>query len=150
MKPVLQALVLAEKVYEDKTGKKIIAGTFDAVFYKRIADLVQERELPSGKTQRLVPGGLHGGSPWAYISVTDALDGTELTLQFVNLTRNIVLLETKIVIQSQDRLNAVEIIAPLPPLPISEDGTYAFEVVCEGQILGSHRIIAKELPNAED
>ena len=150
MKPVLQALVLAEKVYTDVTGKKIIAGTFDGVFYKRIADLVQERELPSGETQRLVPGGMHGGSPSAYISVTDVLDGTELTLQFVNLTTNVVLLETKLVIQCHDRLRAVEIVAPLPPLPISQAGTYALEVVCEGEILGSHRIIAEEVPNPEE
>ena len=151
MKPVLQALVLADRVYEDKTGKKIIAGTFDAVLYKRSVDLVEERELPGGGTGQFIPGGVHSGSPWAYISITDAVDGTELTLQFVNLTKNAVLLETKIVIQCKDRLRTIEIVAPLPPLPISEDGIYALEVVCEGEILGSHRIIARELqPPSEE
>src|SRR5947208_45463 len=29
MKPILQALLLADKIYEDKSGKKIIAGTFN-------------------------------------------------------------------------------------------------------------------------
>jgi hypothetical protein len=150
VKPVLQALILAEKIYTDVSGKKIIAGTFNGVFLKRIADLVQERELPTGEKRRCVPGGMHGGSPSAYISVTDVLDGTELTLQFVNLTTNTVLIETKVVIQCEDRLRPVEIVARLPPLPISQAGTYALEVVCEGEILGSHRVIAEEMPAPEE
>ena len=151
MKPVLQALILAERVYEDRnTGKKVIAGTFNSVFYKRLADLVKEVELPSGEKVQRVPGGMHGGSPTAYISITDVHDGTELTLQFVNLTKNVVLMQTQLVVDCEDRLRTVEIVTPLPPLPISEDGTYALEVVCEGDILGSHRITARELPTAED
>ncbi len=147
MKPVLQALVLAEKVYEDKTGKKIIAGTFDTVCLRARADVIQEVESPNGETKQLVQGGVRGGSPSAYISITDVLDETELTLQFVDLTRNVVLLETRLVIKCKDRLGTIEIVTPLPPLPISKGGTYALEVVCEGQILGSHRIIAHDMRN---
>lgn len=145
MKPVLQALVLADHVYTDRdSGKKIIAGTFDHILFKPIVELIQEVELPGGEKQQLIPGGVHSGSPYAYVSLTDVSAGTELTLQFVNLTKNVILLEKKATVNSKDRLRTVEIVAPLPALPISEAGVYALEVVWEGQILGSHRVVAEK------
>ncbi len=148
VKPVLQALVLAEHVYTDTSGKKIIAGTFNHVFFKPTTELIQEVELPNGEKKRVIPGGMHGGSPYAYISITDVVDGLELTLQFANLTKNAVLLEQTLTVNSAgDRLRTIEIVVALPPLPIKEAGIYAFEILCEGQILGSHRLIAEELPN---
>lgn len=142
MKPVLQALVLAEHVYQDISGKKIIAGTFSGVVCRSREEVVGEVELPDGNTKQFVKGGMHGGSPFAYISLTDIVDDTELTLQFVDLTHNQVLLEQALRIECHDRLQTVEIVAPLPPLPISGPGIYAFEVVCDGVILGSHRVTA--------
>lgn len=149
MKPVVQALVLADRVYQDVTGKKIIAGTFNRVLLASSKHCMRKEELPSGETQTFVAGGMNGGSPYAYISLTDVVDGTQLTLQFVNLGKNIVLLELALVVNIKDRLETVEIVAPLPPLPITEPGTYAFEVVCEDEILRSHRIIAEQLPEQE-
>ena len=151
MKPVLQALVLAERVYQDITGKKIIAGTFNRVFFSTDrTDLVREETLSNGETQQFITGGMHGGSPYAYISLTDVVANTELILQFVNLTKNVTLLETRISIPSQSRLDTIEIVSALPPLPIREVGIYAFEVVCEGQILGSHRLVAEPMPKPPD
>ena len=44
---------------------------------------------------------------------------------------------------------AVTFVSPLslllPALPIQEEGVYAFEVVCEGEILGTYRITAEEI-----
>ncbi|OHB71405.1 MAG: hypothetical protein A2V70_15735 [Planctomycetes bacterium RBG_13_63_9] len=150
MKPVLQALVLAERVYTDITGKKIIAGTFNRVQFTRTTQFVQERQSPSGETKYFVRGGVHGGSPYAYISLTDVVDNTQLTLQFVNLTKNVVILEQQLTVQCDGRLQTIEIVAPLPPLPVCEAGVYAFEVVCEEAILGSHRVIAEELQDPEE
>ena len=149
MKPVVQSLVLADRVYQDVTGKKIIAGTFNRVLLPSSKHCMRKEELPSGETQTFAAGGMHGGSPYAYISLTDVVDGTKLTLQFINLGKNIVLLELAMVVNIKDRLETVEIVAPLPPLPITEPGTYALEVVCEGEILRSHRIIAEQLPEQE-
>lgn len=146
MKPIVQALVLAERVYQDVTGKKIIAGTFNRVAIVSASHLGGERESAGGGTERFLVGGMHGGSPYAYISLTDVVDGTELTLQFVNLSKNKVLLELALVVHIQDRLETVEIVSPLPVLPIQEPGTYAFEVLCEGEILRSYRIIAERMP----
>ena len=144
MKPVLQALVLAEHVYQDISGKKIIAGTFNGVRFSR-KPLTREVEQPDGTKKRLVPGGLHGGSPFAYVSLTDVGENTSLLFQFVNLTKNEVLFGKQVTVDCKDRLATVEIVLPLPPLNIAEAGVYAFELVCEGEIVGSCRISATEL-----
>ncbi|MBN2292642.1 MAG: hypothetical protein JXM70_09465 [Pirellulales bacterium] len=144
VKPVLQALVLAEHVYEDKSGKKIIAGTFNRLKFTR-KPIHQTVDLPDGTKVTRIPGGMHGGSPFAYMSLTDVGNQTKLLLQFVNLTKNEVLFGKTIVLDCNDRLATAELVFGLPLLPIEEAGTYAFEVVCEGEILGSCRIQAEEL-----
>lgn len=144
MKPVLQALVLADRVYQDVSGKKIIAGTFTGYkFSKRppVAEVVQ----PDGTKQKVLMGGMQMGSPSAYVSLTDVCDGTTIQLQFVNLSKNVILFANKVAIANVDRLSNVELVLPLPVLPISEAGVFALQVVCEGEILGSWRIVAKDL-----
>lgn len=143
MKPVLQALVLADRVYQDVTGKKIIAGTFNCFLFSR-KPVSREVELPDGSKQTQVPGGLHAGSPYAYISLTDVCKGTKLLLQFVDLAKNRPLFSTELTVDCSDRLQTIELVLPLPPLPIEGPGSYAFEIVWEGEILGSYRIIARE------
>ncbi len=144
MKPVLQALVLADRVYQDVTGKKIIAGTFNTYWFSTKPQ-VREIAGPDGKKQRQIIGGTHAGSPFAYISLTDVCDGTKLELQFVDLTRNRTLFGTAGIINNPQRLSAIELIFALPVLPIQHSGMYAIEVICEGEILGSYRITAKNL-----
>ncbi len=148
MKPVLQALVLAEHVYQDVSGKKIIAGTFNSVRFTQ-KPLIKTVAKPDGTQQMLVPGGMHAGSPYAYVSLTDVCESTILQLQFVNLTRNKILFSKEVTVNSKNRLATRELIFPLPPLGIDEPGVYAFEVVCEGDILGSCRVMAKELETTD-
>jgi hypothetical protein len=145
VRPVLQALVVADHVYQDRaTGKKIIAGTFNTYgFSKKPA--VREVAEQSGKKRQLLAGGARAGSPSAYVSLTDVCDGTALKLQFVDLTRNRVLFATEAIIQKAERLSTIELVFPLPELPIKEAGIYALEVVCENEILGSYRITALNL-----
>ncbi len=143
VKPVLQALVLAEHVYTDQRGKKIICGTFNGLTLRKKSpdNAVQS----ANDTQvKVVPDSGFMGSPWTYISLTDVWDNTKLQLQFVSLKRNFVLFETEFILQCNDRLKNIEIVAPLPMLDIPEPGCYAFEVVWEGEIIGSHRIVARE------
>lgn len=149
MKPVLQALVLAEHVYEDKTGKKIIAGTFNAI---EIATRSAQPTVDEDGAQ-LVPAGEQIGSLYAYVSLTDVGNDTELVFQLVQLNKNVVLYGTKpIPVKSPHRLAAVELVVPLPPMEHALNrggaGTYAFEILCEGGILGSWRITVTEEPNA--
>lgn len=144
MKPVLQALVLADHVYEDISGKKIIAGTFHGVKFSR-KPIVAQIELPNGTKRPGMVGGMHSGSPYAYLSLTDVCDNTVLSVHFTYLTKNEVLFETQFTIPCKDRLATVEIVLPLPPLPIQGPGTYALEVICDGEIIGSSRIAAQDI-----
>ena len=149
MKPVLQALVVADHVYEDKTGKKIIAGTFNTYCFSRKPPVGQLKNA-DGTERQVLMGGMQVGSPFAYVSLTDVCAETKLRLQFVNLTKNAVLFGTELTITCGDRLKTIEIVAPLPRLPIEEEGVYTLEVVCEEEILGSYRITAKEITPGRD
>jgi hypothetical protein len=145
VKPVLQALVLADRVYTDNpSGKKIIAGTFTHFWFSK-SPAYKEVEQPDGTKRRLIAGGLQAGSPWVYLSLTDVVDGTKLLLQFVNIGTQQNLFCTEIILSCKDRLATVEVALPLPMLPIDAKGTYAFEILCEGDPLGSYRILADEM-----
>ena len=150
MKPVLQALVMADHIYQDQqTGKKVICGTFNTFRFSRKPP-VTEVEAPDGTKQTVVAGGGHSGSPYAYVNLTDVVEGTKLRLQFVNLTKNVVLFGTELVIANVDRLATVELVFPLPRLPIQEAGAYALEVVCDSEVIGSCRITAQDLDAKDD
>jgi len=140
VKPVLQSLVLAERIYRDVGGQYVIAGTFNALHVKK-NKLSGEIEREDGRKVRLVEGG-GSGAPWVYIGITDVCDGTKLNLQFVSLDKNKILFETNVTITNVQRLQLVEIAIPLPHFQLEEPGTYAFEIVCDGEIVGSHRLVA--------
>lgn len=140
MRPILQALVLADHVYEDRlSGKKIIAGAFHRV----ILGQVKTQEIVDGMVKKQVlQGGTDAGSPWVYVSLTDVVAGTELTLQCVNVSKNESLFGTKFRIDQADRLATIEVQLPLPPLRVfaTEPGILSLDLVWNGEILGSHRI----------
>jgi hypothetical protein len=144
VKPVLQALVLADRVYQDVTGKKVIAGTFSGFRFSN-KPAAEEIVRPDGTKQRVLMGGTSAGSPYAYISLTDVCDGTTVQIQFINLSKNIVLFGRDIPLPNTNRLRNSELVLPLPVLPISEAGVYALQVICEGEILGSWRVVAEDL-----
>jgi hypothetical protein len=75
------------------------------------------------------------------------VDGTEITLQMVNVSKNVVLFQTGFRLSSNDRLATIEIVAPLPPMNTfaREAGTLSLDVVWQGEILGSHRLIIKSI-----
>jgi hypothetical protein len=141
VKPVLQALLIADNVYQDKTTeKKIIAGVFNAVVFgipakKQVVD-------KDGQSQVVARGGLQAGSPDVYINLTDVHDQQEFDLRFVDLQENKPLIGACFSVKSRDRLAAIEVIVPLPPLPIPHPGVYALELLWKGEILGSLRINA--------
>lgn len=142
--PVLQALVLADRVYQDRSGKMIITGTFSGYKFTKKPPVV-EIIRPDGTKQKAVMGGMNAGSPYAYVSLTDVCDGTVIHFQFVNLSRDKTLFGTEVTISNSDRLRNVEISLPLPTLPIVEAGIYALQVMCEGQLLGSWRVVAEDM-----
>jgi hypothetical protein len=157
-KPVLQALVLAEHVYQDKlTGNSVIAGTFNRLH-------VFKRGLPSdGVSQPVqdVGGRLDGlrklapheiskvGSPWVYISLTEIYGTIPLELRYVDLVDNVVLLRVEMSAKSESPLDTLEAVVRLPPLPTPHPGTYALELLSNDEPLGSHRVTVVEMPASD-
>lgn len=122
--PVLQALLLADNVYIDSaTGKKVIAGTFNHL----AAD-----EFPS----------VFDRKKCAFLSLTELRGEASVTLRFVDLSTGGILVEvTNLRLEHHDPLHTVEMVVEIPPLPLPHEGAYAFEAHCEGELLGSLRLM---------
>ncbi|MEM8668717.1 MAG: hypothetical protein AAGG48_14450 [Planctomycetota bacterium] len=144
-KPVLQAMVLADHVYQDRvTNKFVIAGTFSNINFHT---LPQEPTEGKGKEKK-VPVGPRMGSPFLYIALAEVYAKTQLSLQFVDLSDAKVLMDGKVEIGSDDPTKVVECAIELPLLPITRpdvSATYSLDLIFEGEILGSWRIKAQEL-----
>lgn len=148
MIPVLQSLLLADHVYQDRlTNKIVIAGTFSAINVAKLApsDVASDSE-PARSTAKA--GGMSVGSPYAYISLTDFSGTVEFTLRYVFLQNDSVLLQTKFSVQSDDRLSIVEVVVPMPLLPVVGFGPYALELLCGDTPIGARRLIVREMTNA--
>jgi hypothetical protein len=132
VKPTLQALVLADQIYTDAdTGKRIIAGTFDA-FTSPAFPAEYQRHT------------------YAYLSLTGIHGEVPLVLRYVDLSTNEVLLECgPIPISSPDPLRSVDWSVMVPPIPMPHAGAFAFEVHACNELLGSLRIMV-ELSKAEE
>lgn len=145
MKPVLQALLLADRIYEDKaTGKRVIAGTFNKLAFKKGGNKPKIVEV-DGEERHVVQGGTHVGSPSAYISLTEVLGEIRCVLRFVSLQDDQPLFECSFKLRCEDPLQTIEIALPLPPLP-HISGVHALELLCDDEPLGSHRVIVEEIP----
>ncbi len=145
MKPILQALVLADHIYEDRqSGKKVIAGTFGQIILN--VPMMTEAPAPDGTEAKQLVGGVQMGSPYAYISITDIKTSAALVLRFVDLQHDppLAIFQTEVTVQAADPLQTIELIAALPMLPIQHPGVFAFEVLCENELLGSFRIVARQ------
>lgn len=148
MKPVLQALLLADRIYRDTTGKHIIAGTFNKLFVVKGAAKPKTVTI-DGEEKQVIPGGMQAGSPSAYISLTDIRGKIKCVLRYVDLEHNQALFQTQFSIKCDDPLQTVELVLPLPTLP-HVVGVHALELLCDDEPIGSHRIIVEELEEGED
>lgn len=144
VKPVLQALLVADHVYEDKaTGKRIVAGIFDKLSIQRIDPTEVIRD--QGGEKRLVAGGTNPGSPSAYISLTSIHGSQGFLVRYVYLNEDRVLFHTGFRVECPDPLQTVQIVLPLPTLPIIGAGAYALELLCDDDDpIGAFRILVEE------
>jgi len=83
LKPVLQAMVLADHVYQDVSGKFIICGTFTRLWFIRHnappgAKTPQTFETPSALIQAVAKA----GSPHLYVALTGVRGEIELKLRY--------------------------------------------------------------------
>ena len=122
-KPVLQALVLADNVYQDgRTGKMVIAGTFSKLWATQF------------------PAKL-GRTTQAYICLTELQGSVTLSLRYLDLQTNELLLKSPdIVVNSENPLATVQLVTEVPPFPMPHEGFYVFELLAGDEPLGSLRI----------
>lgn len=146
MKPVLQALLIADRIYQDTvTGKKVVAGIFHQILFISKEKMQAEASQHGANTLPVIPGGYQTGSPFAYISLTDVKPGRQpFVARYVDLSSDNVLFQVDFHVTVQDPLQIVELVLPLPSLPAIAPGAFAFELLWNDEPLGSYRIIVKE------
>lgn len=145
--PILQAILVADHVYSDQaTGKKIVAGIFNAIFLRKPQtndDSESDPATPPLPVRIQDAPNQRAGSPTAYISLVGIRGPTPLTLQYVDLEDNSILFRAELKLSgasSFDPLKTVELAVNLPELPMPHGGHFALELLFEGELLGSHRI----------
>ena len=148
MTPVLQALLLADRIYQDTTGKHIIAGTFNKMWFVKGGAEPKIVEV-DGEEKKIVAGGMQAGSPYAYISLTELRGKTRCVLRYVNLDQDKALFETHFSIECPDPLQTVELVLPMPTLPPLA-GVHALELLCDDEPIGSYRVIVEEKKEESD
>jgi len=148
VKPVLQALLLADHIYKDTTGKHIIAGTFNKMVFAKAGAEPKTVEI-DGEEKQLIAGGMQTGSPYAYISLTEIRGKIKCVLRYVNLEQDKALFQTHFSIGCTNPLETVELVLPMPMLP-HVAGVHALELLCDDEPLGSHRVIVEEMKEGND
>lgn len=148
MKPRVQALLLADRVYRDQTGKHIIAGTFNKLVFKKNANK-PKTIVEDGEERTVVLGGIQAGSPSAYINLTEIRGTVDCVLRYVNLADDSALIQCKFTVKGENPLDALELVLPMPSLPTIA-GVFALELLCEDEPIGSLRIIVEELRDEEN
>lgn len=150
MKPVLQALLVADHVYTDKvTGKKIVAGIFHEIQFRKV-NAADASEGDKRVLINIAEGGHLSGSPFCYISLTEVNGNFPFTLRYVNLADYKIIFHVDFRIENKDPIGTIEIVLPLPALPSREAGTFALELLCNDEPMGSHRINIREMGGTSD
>jgi hypothetical protein len=142
-KPVLQAMVLADHVYQDRaTGKHVICGTFTAILFSPFKAAQNEGESRVQVTAEQVQ---RTGSPYLYLALVGVHGTVPLALKFVDLSDARVLFEAQVVITATDPVGVVEYIIPLPILPARQEGNYSLDLLHDDEILGSWRVSVRRV-----
>jgi len=147
VKPILQALLMADHVYVDTaTNKKIVAGIFHRMVLTRpsvepVGEHAQKIQIPLS--------GHLSGSPFCYVSLTEVRGQQQFTLRYVNLEDDRALFQSEFEVNCSDPLETVEAVFPLPILPVKGPGHYALELLWGQEPLGCHRITIVESPQPE-
>ena len=152
MKPVLQALLVADHVYIDSTtDKKIVAGIFHHIWFKRQVSKQAPSESPGEHlVLQIGPGGFQAGSPFCYVSLTDVHGQQEFELRYVDLANDEPIFGARFSVDGEDPLKTKEIVLALPRLPVHKAGNFALELLWNNEPLGAHRINVDEMPDEDN
>jgi hypothetical protein len=93
---------------------------------------------------------MQAGSPYVYFSVTELSSRKVFEVRYVDLHENRSLFQAEVPIECDDPLKTIEVSLPLPRLPLValQERVYGLEILCEGQLLGTHRVLARVSPGA--
>ncbi len=139
MKPVLQALLLADHVYVDRdSGKPIIAGVFHTLIFVKNA-LKPDQDSGEHKLP-ISPTGFQAGSPFCYINLTEVHGEQHFELRFVDLSSDRALLRVPFAVKTPSPLSQANLILPLLKLPADKPGVFALELTWKDEPLGSYRV----------
>jgi hypothetical protein len=151
MKPILQAILVADQVYQDRrSNKMIVAGIFNSLAsFKRPEKESDKPETPPENLgeKRFKPHEIQrAGSPFCYLNLTGVHGTVELELRYVDLSDNNVLFKIGFFVKANDPLENIECAMPIPSLPKPHvPGSYALELMTGDELIGSHRIKAIEI-----
>jgi hypothetical protein len=136
VKPVLQAMVLADRVYRDAdTGKFLIIGTFGKVMVK-----LSRPEPPDGGVTVVTSEQVaDAGTPSLYLAMTDIHGTVDLTLRFVHLVTHEAYFEGGVQLRADDPLKLCEAALGLPRLT-AEPGRYSLDLLWNEELIGQWRI----------
>ena len=130
--PVLQALVLADHIYTDESGKRIICGTFSRVWCGQFPTVFSR-------------------PTWAYILLAEVIGRPVLQLRFVMLNNNRILMQSpKLTIGASSPLVSLDIAIEIPNLPLPSPGTYGVECVVDDALIGCVRLQVSEKTQTQD
>jgi len=149
MKPVLQSILLADRVYQDKaSGKHIIVGVFSQLLLVPNANKPKTKNV-DGKPQQIIQGGMQAGSPYVYISITEVRGKVPCELRYVDLNEDQPIYQIRFEIQCDNPLKTIEATFPFPALP-HRVGTFAVELLCNDELVGSHRVVVENVKPPEE
>jgi hypothetical protein len=120
--PILQAVVLADRVYQDReTGKHVVAGTFNEV---------TAHEFPC---EYAVPVQL-------YCVLTGVSEPLSIAMRFVATDDHVVMRSSAVTIRCSDPLETIELALPVPSLVLPAAGWYRLEVLLDDTPRGFSRL----------
>lgn len=120
--PVLQALVLADHIYTDESGKRIICGTFSQIW---CGQFPTKFDRPT----------------WAYILLARVIGRPVLQLRFVRFKDNRILMQSpKMTVAASNPLVPLDIAIEIPQLPLPSPGAYGVECVMDDALIGCVRL----------
>jgi hypothetical protein len=143
VKPVLQALLIADHAYVDAvTGKKVVAGIFHHMFFSK--QVLKRSKEDSTVRLPFNPSGYKAGSPFCYVSLTEVRGAQDFVLRYVDLSSDRSVFEICFRVDSKNPLATQDAVIPLPSLPTGTSGVFALELTWNEETIGACRILVTE------
>ena len=132
-KPVLQAFIIADDVYQGVNHRKFtIVGTFN---------MISAAKFPS----------MFHKPTKAYINIAELRQDSDVTLRYVDLSDFNVLFESpKFPVKKGENNRNIEVIIDIPPFPIPHPGGFNLELWINDDLVSIAKIIVEKFPEKPD